>query len=350
MLLIVTNRSDPHADAVIHHLSKIGEEVVRLHPTDFYYDICVIWDSSRCVFKIKSSDKTIHSDSVESVWYRRPGNIDLSLDGPFPQPEKYIHSREIGAAVSSFYHLLDHAWWVSHPSNVHAASWKPYQLAQSKRVGFPHPDYLISNDREEISSFLKNQEFVVLKPIHEQLTFLTKDGVDYSLFVKRLEASKVLEAIPDELPSPIFIQQYIRKKYDVRVTVFGDKIFTVALYNKDGVEIEDFRPHTMKLVHEEIDLPDHIRFSVHSYLATMSLNFGAFDFVVDHSGEWRFLECNPNGQWLWIEALTGLGLTEAMVTVLLQGKTNKSKNLKDSRGTPLQTSTTTSGQLKGGQT
>jgi glutathione synthase/RimK-type ligase-like ATP-grasp enzyme len=325
MLLIVTNRSDPHADAVVHHLTKIGEEVIRLHPTDFYFDIRVAWNSSRCVFKIKSSGKTIHSDSVESVWYRRPGNIDQSLDGLFPQPERYIHSREIGAAVSSFYHLLDHAWWVSHPSNVHVASWKPYQLAQSKRVGLTNPDYLISNDREEISSFLKNQELVVIKPIHEQLTFISKDGVDYSLFVKRLESSKVLDAIPDHLPSPIFIQQYIRKKYDVRVTVFGDQIFAVALYDKDGAEIQDFRPHTMKLVHEEIELPDHIRSGVYAYLEAMNLNFGAFDFVVDHIGKWRFLECNPNGQWLWIEALTGLGLTEAMVAVLLQGKKMSNK-------------------------
>ena len=46
------------------------------------------------------------------------------------------------------------------------------------------------------------------------------------------------------------------------------------------------------------------------YLKWMGLNFGAFDFSVDKKGHWYFLECNPNGQWLWIEIKTGLNLAQ----------------------------------------
>ena len=51
-------------------------------------------------------------------------------------------------------------------------------------------------------------------------------------------------------------------------------------------------------------------------LKEMKLNFGAFDFVVTPSGEYFFLECNPNGQWLWIEMRTGLKISEAITEVL----------------------------------
>ena len=33
----------------------------------------------------------------------------------------------------------------------------------------------------------------------------------------------------------------------------------------------------------------------------MGLTWGAFDFGVTDDGDWVFFECNPNGQWLWIE-------------------------------------------------
>ena len=39
---------------------------------------------------------------------------------------------------------------------------------------------------------------------------------------------------------------------------------------------------------------------------TRRLNFGCFDVVVSKSGQPVFLECNPNGQWLWVENMTGL--------------------------------------------
>ena len=52
------------------------------------------------------------------------------------------------------------------------------------------------------------------------------------------------------------------------------------------------------------------------YLRHMGLNFGAFDFIVDNNGQWWFLECNPNGQWLWMEFAAGLPLSETMARSL----------------------------------
>jgi glutathione synthase/RimK-type ligase-like ATP-grasp enzyme len=44
----------------------------------------------------------------------------------------------------------------------------------------------------------------------------------------------------------------------------------------------------------------------------MKLNFGCFDFIVTPEGEYVFLECNPNGQWLWIEMETGYDISKIM--------------------------------------
>ena len=42
--------------------------------------------------------------------------------------------------------------------------------------------------------------------------------------------------------------------------------------------------------------------------------------IVTPDGEYIFLEINPAGQWLWIEELTKLPITEALADLLV-GKT-----------------------------
>jgi len=48
----------------------------------------------------------------------------------------------------------------------------------------------------------------------------------------------------------------------------------------------------------------------------LGLVFGCIDMIVTPRGEFIFLEINPNGQWLWIEELTGLPISEAIANTL----------------------------------
>ncbi len=45
------------------------------------------------------------------------------------------------------------------------------------------------------------------------------------------------------------------------------------------------------------------------------IKFGAFDFILTPDNQLVFLEINPNGQWYWIEKLTGLPITDKLVTL-----------------------------------
>jgi hypothetical protein len=44
------------------------------------------------------------------------------------------------------------------------------------------------------------------------------------------------------------------------------------------------------------------------------------DFGVDAAGRWQFFECNPNGQWGWIEQETGLPIAAAIARLLDQAE------------------------------
>jgi hypothetical protein len=106
------------------------------------------------------------------------------------------------------------------------------------------------------------------------------------------------------------------KKYDVRLTVVGDRFFAVAIHTDSGNAYIDWRSDYSSLRYESIDTPDDVHDAVIALLNRLGLPFGAFDFVVTPEGEWVFLEVNPNGQWGWIEDRTGLPITSAMVDLL----------------------------------
>jgi hypothetical protein len=54
-------------------------------------------------------------------------------------------------------------------------------------------------------------------------------------------------------------------------------------------------------------------------MKAFGLNFGCFDIGITKSGEPVFFECNPNGQWQWVENLTGLPIGKAIADELADG-------------------------------
>lgn len=72
------------------------------------------------------------------------------------------------------------------------------------------------------------------------------------------------------------------------------------------------------LRHSAFELPDRITKQCCRFVRKMGLNFGCFDFIVTPSNQYIFLECNPNGQWLWVELETGLKISEAIADYLMK--------------------------------
>jgi hypothetical protein len=53
-----------------------------------------------------------------------------------------------------------------------------------------------------------------------------------------------------------------------------------------------------------------------AYCAALGLGYGAFDFVIRSDGAWVFLECNPGGQYGWIEDAINAPITETIADLL----------------------------------
>ncbi len=69
--------------------------------------------------------------------------------------------------------------------------------------------------------------------------------------------------------------------------------------------------------HTIFELPAEIRTKLLSLMNRLSLVFGCVDMILTPRGEYVFLEVNPAGQWGWIEQMTGMPITEALVDLLV---------------------------------
>ncbi|MFD4144098.1 hypothetical protein [Streptomyces sp. NPDC058572] len=72
------------------------------------------------------------------------------------------------------------------------------------------------------------------------------------------------------------------------------------------------------LIHAPIAVPALIEAALHSYLSSLGLVFGCFDFALTGDGDvpehWTVIECNPNGQWGWLPDAPAI--TEAFADIL----------------------------------
>jgi glutathione synthase/RimK-type ligase-like ATP-grasp enzyme len=56
--------------------------------------------------------------------------------------------------------------------------------------------------------------------------------------------------------------------------------------------------------------------SCRAVVNAFGLRYSSIDMVEDTSGKIFFLELNPNGQWAWIEQLTGHPIRDAIIDAL----------------------------------
>lgn len=119
-----------------------------------------------------------------------------------------------------------------------------------------------------------------------------------------------------------FLQNYVEKDYELRITVVGAHVFACKIdsqkMEKSSGKIDWRQGLDHGLSHSQFKLPTSIADFCRAFLDKLHLNFGCFDFIVTPAGKYVFLECNPNGQWLWIEQETGMDISKCIADTLIK--------------------------------
>jgi glutathione synthase/RimK-type ligase-like ATP-grasp enzyme len=251
--------------------------------------------------------------TVTGIWYRRPGPV-RPPDQLRPEEAEWLR-RECEHFMAGVWATVD-AVWVSEPRRIREASLKLHQLNLARGLGFRVPRFIVTNEVSRARAFVTAfPTGVVVKTL--ALPSLVVDDRAALLYTHVLtrEDVRYLDAVRF---GPTLLQEFVPKRLDVRVTVIGETLFAVGI-ESGGVESAraDIRgAEIYDLPHRPIDLPGPVAAACLALVAGLGLRFGAIDLLLTPEGEFVFLEINPNGQWHWLEEITGLPMTKALCDLL----------------------------------
>lgn len=317
MILIITNKLDPHVDWIIGLLKEKGINFARFNTEDFPSKITVSWWANEKGFDGEinfPSGKSVFLSQITSCWYRRP--LPPIIDNQISAEHAKKFSLEESTEFLNFLWNNLECFWVNHPLAIRKAESKILQLRLASECGLAIPKTLMTNDPKKVEEFYKLSDGLVASKV------LGRGEVEYQKDYYFIYTHKLSPEDQQNFSAvrfaPVIFQKYINKLTEIRVTVFGETVFACEIYSQDSDKTrEDWRHYDFEKVKHKIHkLPSEIEKSCIELTKHLNLKFGAIDFILSPSGEYIFLELNPNGQWLWIEKLINLPMSETLINLL----------------------------------
>jgi glutathione synthase/RimK-type ligase-like ATP-grasp enzyme len=322
-VLVITDYDDVHADAVIEAMNLQQVPVYRLNTSDFAIagritmEVSGSTRANPILGEVSNPLKKLCLEDVHSVWYRRPGQIGLN---PAIAPNAQPYAQEQFRLALQYLQDALPAKWVNHPAANRRADNKILQLTTARRLGFVIPDTVLTNSPSHLEGFRAD---------HAQHEIIIKD-LDLSMANAKLLlrgiGTQTLPAdfVPDEsivAAAPVIAQPFVPKAYELRCTVIGDQICSARIDSPESARLDwrsalgagpDGTAQDLNR-YSSYDLPAPLVERLLALCRALDLRFAAIDLIVTPSGEYVFLELNPNGQWLWLQWDARLPLVETMV-------------------------------------
>jgi glutathione synthase/RimK-type ligase-like ATP-grasp enzyme len=320
MLLVVTNKDDLTSDYLVLRLRERNIPYARLNTEHFTkaFSIELRADSRHSSATIidRNASRRIDIKDVSGVYFRRP------IPPVFQElrdTDQAFAVRESLEALRSLWRHIDENKWLNHPRRIQTSSNKYEQLSVARSLGFRIPRTLITDEPSTICEFYDACEGrVIIKAVKHG--YVSGNGSTYLAFTSELDKS-VINKLDSFAHVPVAVQERVDKRYDVRVTVVGNAIFSTAIFSQqqEGTRLDWRRMDLLdvELDHTSIELPETLTEKCRVLTRHFGLSFSAIDLILDPDGNYVFLEMNPNGQWAWLEQRVGHPIRDTIIDFLV---------------------------------
>jgi hypothetical protein len=324
MILILTERFDPHADHVAQMLNARGAEFTRFDPADFPARASLsvgYGPSGQMTSFLRLGDTAIDLTQLQAVWSRRPRP---------PVPHEQIQDAAIRkfvevdcrTFVQDLWNALPCRWLPGHPEALRRASLKASQLRVAAELGFELPPTLVTNCREEFLEFYdRHNGNIVSKLLGPAFDWTLSEPLRITRFTEVVSKRDVAHAASVQY-CPTILQAYVPKRLELRITVVGQNVFAAEIHSQQTHHTRvDWRRYDLKNTpHFPHCLPPEVEERCCRLVERLELCYGAIDMVLTPDGRYVFIEINPSGQYLWIEDETGLPISAAICDFLMAGQ------------------------------
>lgn len=315
-VLVLSEDRDPTTDAVVDELNRRGVPLLRCDLGWFPQRLALDaeLDDAGWSGTLRTPHREVTLSGLGSVWYRSPT--------AFAFPDELSAAERLHAAYEAKFGVGGVLWslpllWVNHPARQ-ADLYKPTQLAVARSCGLAVPETLVTNRPEAVRRFAASVDGpIVIKPMG--FASINEEGTRKPIYTHVLSADELADLRGVDVTAHLFQRFIADKACEVRLTVVGHRLFAAAIHAASDAARVDFRADYDALTYRIIDTPPAVAAGVRAFMDHFGLVYGAFDFAVDAAETWWTLECNPSGQYGFIEDPTGLPITSALADLLEKG-------------------------------
>lgn len=319
-ILIVTHSEDnTSTQTVIDHIRDSGGEAIRLD-VDRYpmaIGLTTAFVDNRWRIMLDTGAALHDLDDVTGVWYRRSYNLGKGLQETIGAAYLPATIEEVKRTLTGMLEGL-HCFHLGRYSVYRRLDSKEEQLKMAVRHGMLIPDTCISNDPEQVRSFVQRQGGRVVSKM--QSSFAIYRGAEEQVVFTNAVTDDHLQELDGLRYCPMVFQQEVAKQLELRVTIVGQEVFAFSIdsqqvanaqvdWRKEGVNmINDWQPYT---------LPDDISKKLLSFMGDYGLNYGAIDLILTPDDQYYFLEVNAAGEYFWLDRLCDHAISKQIAAVLM---------------------------------
>ena len=301
MILIISDKSDKHADRVESILQKNAAEYSRLNlDVDSLKVTKVRFEDGS--FKIEAPNCSFSTKQIEAVW-NRSTKFENFIENSRPRNEEYLKWKENwNKTLDRLFSTLETTKWLNFYTENRFS-----QYAISKNIGLKWPSYICSNDINYLNSFFENKRDRILKLMDQDCPKRSAEECQGKCGEK---AGTEISDIGTENICPI-----TGSVYQVRCSIVGKEYFVGKIISKIGNG--NFRTENPEANFTVIQPPKSIQLQAIQIMTELDLTHGVFDFFVNENDEWFFDALNPVGQYQWIEDIKGTDISLSIAKWLM---------------------------------
>jgi hypothetical protein len=264
---------------------------------------------------LTSTGDRIHLSNVTVLWLRRPRApqiLDHAIDDP---NARVLIDNDSSGGLRGLLTTTFTGKWISSFDSLIRGSDKITQLHAAAQCGMRVPATLVTQSQYEVAKFYEQHSGrIIIKTIAgaEGPFLLTRQIHDPFEFDEASYAA-----------APAIYQELIQGIRHIRLICFGETSLAASIDSPDL----DWRPN-LNVPIQSWPVPEGVHRKVRRTLDYLGLEMGVIDLKETPDGELVWLEVNPQGQFLFLEPLTGLNIAEQFADYLIRLATAPKTELK----------------------
>jgi glutathione synthase/RimK-type ligase-like ATP-grasp enzyme len=286
-VLVVAQPGDPHADVVEARLSADNVPVARTS-LNAWARQTIRWSSTGELLLQTEDERSWSIGKGTTVWWRRPGWFE---NGALARDELDLARDESAVMLPGVLAAVG-VRWVDEPWTAARARNRLVQFSHAIALHIPLPETVVTNSPIVAAAFLATGP-VLAKAI--------SSGPGLAPFVE--EAN--IHDMGLVANAPVFLQRMIKAEADWRLVTVEAACYAWRSVRRPDGPVDWRAEDPAGLAFQSVSAPSHLRTAALKLQGRLGLTFSVQDWL-EAGDTWTFLEVNPQGQWLFLDAADSL--------------------------------------------